>query len=139
MRLHRKRDQYQGPQNRREQLDIVIVADRLLTGFDAPCLSTLFVDRPPMTQSSLIQAFSRTNLTFDKDKLYGQVVTFQKDHAFKHARDKALSLYAGGGTGGDVAPTYTESLAAFVKTLAALKKLRQHPNTSISLQPRFQT
>lgn len=58
MRLQRKRDMYQGPQHRQEQLDLVIVADRLLTGFDAPCLSTLFVDRPPMTEISLIQAFA---------------------------------------------------------------------------------
>ena len=61
-RLARKEKRYL---NRSQQLDIVIVVDRLLTGFDAPCLSTLFIDRQPMSPQNLIQAFSRTNRLFD--------------------------------------------------------------------------
>lgn len=53
---------------RNEQLDLVIVVDRLLTGFDAPCMSTIFIDRQPMGPHDLIQAFSRTNRIFDKIK-----------------------------------------------------------------------
>ena len=56
-RLARKKKIYQV---RESQLDIVIVVDRLLTGFDAPCLSTLFIDRKPMRSYGIIQAFSRT-------------------------------------------------------------------------------
>ena len=67
-RLARKLDKYI-PRN--EQLDLVIVVDRLLTGFDAPCLSTLFIDRKPMRPQDLIQAFSRTNRIFDSKKRYG--------------------------------------------------------------------
>ena len=67
-RLARKKDKYL---NRSEQLDLVIVVDRLLTGFDAPCLSTLFIDRKPMQEHDLIQAFSRTNRLFDSSKKYG--------------------------------------------------------------------
>ena len=63
--------------SRSEQLDLVIVVDRLLTGFDAPCMSTIFIDRQPMGPHDLIQAFSRTNRIFDKNKTYGQIVTFQ--------------------------------------------------------------
>ena len=48
-------------QSRNEQLDLVIVVDRLLTGFDAPCMSTIYIDRQPMGPHDLIQAFSRTN------------------------------------------------------------------------------
>lgn len=44
-------------QSRNEQLDLVIVVDRLLTGFDAPCMSTIFIDRQPMGPHDLIQAF----------------------------------------------------------------------------------
>ena len=73
-RLARKKKEFQ-PRSR--QLDIVIVVDRLLTGFDAPTLSTLFIDRPPMPYKDLIQAFSRNNRIFDKDKRYGQIVTYQ--------------------------------------------------------------
>ena len=53
-RLARKDAKYK---SRNEQLDLVIVVDRLLTGFDAPCLSTIFIDRPPMGPHDLIQAF----------------------------------------------------------------------------------
>lgn len=52
-RLARKDAKYK---SRREQLDLVIVVDRLLTGFDAPCMSTMFIDRQPMGPHDLIQA-----------------------------------------------------------------------------------
>lgn len=79
-RLARKDAKYE---SRSEQLDLVIVVDRLLTGFDAPCLSTIFIDRQPMGAHDLIQAFSRTNRIFDKNKAYGQIVTFQAPKLFK--------------------------------------------------------
>lgn len=69
-RLARKNPLYK---RRSEQLDLVIVVDRLLTGFDAPCLSTIFIDRQPMGPHDLIQTFSRTNRIFDKNKAYGQI------------------------------------------------------------------
>lgn len=53
-RLSRKDPKYK---SRNEQLDLVIVVDRLLTGFDAPCMSTIFIDRQPMGPHDLIQAF----------------------------------------------------------------------------------
>lgn len=79
-RLARKDTKFK---SRDEQLDIVIVVDRLLTGFDAPCLSTIFIDRQPMGPHDLIQAFSRTNRIYDKNKAYGQIVTFQAPKYFK--------------------------------------------------------
>ena len=53
-RLARKEKKYM---DRSQQLDLVIVVDRLLTGFDAPCLSILFMDRQPMAPQNIIQAF----------------------------------------------------------------------------------
>ena len=76
---------------------LVIVVDRLLTGFDAPCLSTLFIDRKPMRPQDLIQAFSRTNRIFDDKKRFGHIITFQCPQAFKEAVDNALKLYSNGG------------------------------------------
>ena len=67
-RLARKESRYR---RREEQLDLVIVVDRLLTGFDAPCLSTIFLDRPPMKPQHLIQAFSRTNRIFNVNSKIG--------------------------------------------------------------------
>ena len=95
-RLARKEKRYL---ERSQQLDIVIVVNRLLTGFDAPCLSTIFIDRQPMKPQEIIQAFSRTNRLFDDTKQYGQVVTFQSPDEFKEAIDCALRMYSLGGDG----------------------------------------
>ena len=114
-RLARKKDKYL---YRDEQLDLVIVVNRLLTGFDAPCLSTLFIDRKPMSPQDLIQAFSRTNRVFDKNKSYGQILTFQKPQAFKKAVDEALRLYSNGGENDVLAPEWPEEKANFDQALA---------------------
>lgn len=117
-RLARKKDKYLF---RAEQLDLVIVVNRLLTGFDAPCLSTLFIDRKPMQPQDLIQAFSRTNRVFDKGKKYGQVITFQVPHTFKEAVDNALRLYSNGGENFVLAPEWPEEKANFDMSLAQLQ------------------
>lgn len=107
--------------SRSEQLDLVIVVDRLLTGFDAPCLSTIFIDRQPMGPHDLIQAFSRTNRIFDKNKAYGQIVTFQAPRLFKECVDNAVKLYSAGGTKEALLADWDEVEPAFKKALAALK------------------
>lgn len=93
---------------RKQQLDMVIVAERLLTGFNAPCLSTIFIDRPPMTSHKIIQAFSRTNRIFDKNKSCGYVVTFQSPDSFKVKIDEAIQLFSNGGAGEVIAPSFEE-------------------------------
>lgn len=117
-RLARKTSKYK---RRCEQLDLVIVVDRLLTGFDAPCLSTIFIDRQPMGPHDLIQAFSRTNRIFDKNKLYGQIVTFQAPKLFKSAVDNAVKLYSAGGTKEALLAEWDEIEPAFRKALSALR------------------
>lgn len=117
-RLARKDTKYK---SRSEQLDLVIVVDRLLTGFDAPCLSTIFIDRQPMGPHDLIQAFSRTNRIFDKNKAYGQIVTFQAPVLFKKCVDDAVKLYSAGGTGIAILAEWNEIEPAFKKSLSALR------------------
>ena len=117
-RLARKQDKYL---YRNEQLDLVIVVNRLLTGFDAPCLSTLFIDRKPMRPQDLIQAFSRTNRIFDSKKTYGHIITFQKPLAFKEAVDNALKLYSNGGENDVLAPSWEEEKRNFLKAWAEFK------------------
>lgn len=109
-RLARKNSAYK-PQS--ERLDLVIVVDRLLTGFDSQYLSTLFVDRPPMNPQNIIQAFSRTNRIFDQDKKYGNIVTFQFPQEFSAKIDEALQLYSQGGIGDVLAPTWEDSKEKF--------------------------
>ena len=109
-RLARKEKKYL---DRSQQLDLVIVVNRLLTGFDAPCLSTLFMDRQPMNPQDIIQAFSRTNRLFDTNKQYGQIVTFQSPKSFKSAINEALKLYSLGGDGNPIAESWDDVLEAF--------------------------
>lgn len=123
-RLARKQEKYQ---NRFEQLDLVIVVDRLLTGFDAPSLSTLFIDRKPMQPHELIQAFSRTNRLFDDSKKYGQVVTFQVPETFEQKVKEALVLYSNGGENEVLAPEWSEAKDAFIQTIHQLRALVPNP------------
>ncbi len=123
-RLARKDKKYL---NREQQLDIVIVVDRLLTGFDAPCLSTLFIDRQPMTPQNIIQAFSRTNRLFDEGKQYGQIVTFQAHDNFKKAINDALRLYSRGGDGNPIAEDWDDVKESFAISLKAIRNLARTP------------
>lgn len=75
-----------------KQIDLVIVVDRLLTGFDAPTVQTLFVDRN-LAYANLIQAFSRTNRTYPA-KTKGLIVTFRKPHTMEKNTEEATRLYS---------------------------------------------
>ena len=114
--------------SRREQLDLVIVVDRLLTGFDAPCMSTIFIDRQPMGPHDLIQAFSRTNRIYDTNKTYGQIVTFQAPMLFKKCVDNAVKLYSAGSTETALLAEWDEVEPALRKALSALKICADKPS-----------
>lgn len=116
-RLARKKDKYK---SRAEQVDIVIVVDRLLTGFDSPSMSLLLIDRAPMTPQGLIQAFSRTNRLYDDRKAYGQIITFRTPKAFEEAIENAFKLYSNGGENYVTAPSYQESKEKFDQTVKEL-------------------
>ena len=132
-RLARKDKKYK---SRNRQLDLVIVVDRLLTGFDAPCLSTIFIDRQPMGPHDLIQAFSRTNRIFDPNKAYGQIVTFQTPVLFKECVDNAVKLYSAGSTEVALLAEWDKVEPAFKRALSALKAVAETPDeeTDMSLK-----
>lgn len=123
-RLARKRSKYH---NRDQQLDLVIVVDRLLTGFDAPCLATIFLDRPPMKPHHLIQAFSRTNRLFDTTKRFGNVITLQTPELYGEKIDEALKLYSNGGTADVQAPFWEETSENLKKAVSSLRLVAKTP------------
>ncbi|UDQ99485.1 type I restriction endonuclease subunit R [Lentisphaerota bacterium WC36G] len=61
---------------KKKEVDLLIVVGMFLTGFDAPTLNTLFVDKN-LRYHGLIQAFSRTNRIYDATKIFGNIVTFR--------------------------------------------------------------
>ncbi|SMB80093.1 type I restriction enzyme, R subunit [Pasteurella testudinis DSM 23072] len=75
-------------------LDLVIVVDQLLTGFDAPELNTLYVDRT-LKGAGLIQAYSRTNRIADmKEKPWGRIVNYRWPAHNEKLMNDALAIYA---------------------------------------------
>lgn len=129
-RLARKEKRYC---DRNQQIDLVIVVDRLLTGFDAPCLSTLFIDRPPMSPQGLIQAFSRTNRLFDTNKEYGQIVTFRSPKEYKKKINDALILYSKGGYGKAIAEDWDTVLENFKISLKTIRSFSPIPADALNL------
>ena len=79
------------PKKGREKLDLVIVVDMLLTGFDSKYLNTLYVDKN-LKHHSLIQAFSRTNRVLNDTKPYGHILDFRNQ---QEAVDAAIQLFSG--------------------------------------------
>jgi type I restriction enzyme R subunit len=88
-RLARKEAQYQKDG---QWLDFVIVVDRLLTGFDAPTIQTLYVDRDLKWQK-LLQAFSRTN-RLHPGKEVGMIVTFRKPATMRQNVEDSIRLFS---------------------------------------------
>lgn len=131
-RLARKGDRYLA---REEQLDLVIVADRLLTGFDAPCLSTVFLDRQPQTPHNMIQTFSRTNRIYDDAKQAGYIVTFQCPEIYKEKVEAAIKLFTEGGTEA-LAPCWEFVFKEFKAAVDGLLRLTPHPDDVDTLGPK---
>lgn len=76
------------------KLDVVIVIDQLLTGFDSKIVNTLYVDRV-LSGANLIQAYSRTNRVYDmQTKPFGHIVNYRWPLMSKRLMDAALKVYA---------------------------------------------
>jgi len=79
----------------KNKIDLVIVVDMLLTGFDSKYLNTLYVDKN-LKYHGLIQAFSRTNRILNDTKPYGNILDFRQQQA---EVDKAIALFSGEDSG----------------------------------------
>lgn len=124
-RLARKKAEFKQFGN---QVDLVIVVDRLLTGFDAPTVQTLFVDRN-LEYAGLIQAFSRTNRTYP-GKNKGLIVTFRKPHTMEKNVEEATKLYSEAKEQTNlIYPSYDESKKRFNQAFKALRKFTDSPES----------
>lgn len=75
---------------KKKQIDILLVVNMFLTGFDSKPLNTLYVDKN-LKYHGLIQAFSRTNRVFNDKKPFGNIICFRN---LKRATDEALALFS---------------------------------------------
>ncbi|MCV6630473.1 MAG: type I restriction endonuclease subunit R [Flavobacteriaceae bacterium] len=79
---------------KRKEVDLLIVVGMFLTGFDAPTLNTLFVDKN-LRYHGLMQAFSRTNRIYDATKTFGNIITFRD---LEQATVNAITLFGDSST-----------------------------------------
>ncbi|MFA5501902.1 MAG: HsdR family type I site-specific deoxyribonuclease [Sulfurovaceae bacterium] len=77
-----------------KQIDLLIVVDQMLTGFDSKWINTLYMDKV-LKYESIIQAFSRTNRLFGADKPFGTIRYYRKPHTMEQHINKAVKLYSG--------------------------------------------
>ena len=107
------------------QIDLVIVVNMFLTGFDSKTLNTLWVDKNLRTHG-LIQAFSRTNRILNAVKSYGNIVCFRN---LKEEVDEAIALFGNKDGGGSfLIRPYSEYLGEYI---AAVEEIRAYPQDQL--------
>lgn len=77
-----------------KQIDLLIVVDQMLTGFDSKWINTLYMDKT-LRYENIIQAFSRTNRLFGPDKPFGTIRYYRRPHTMEQAINAAVKLYSG--------------------------------------------
>ena len=101
------------------EIDLLLVVDMFLTGFDSKLLNTLYVDKD-LKFHTLLQAFSRTNRIINMRKSQGNIVCFRN---IKEDVDNAIGLFSKGGTECIVIPPYKYFVDLFNKELVKFYKL----------------
>jgi type I restriction enzyme R subunit len=77
-----------------KQIDLLIVVDQMLTGFDSKWINTLYMDKV-LQYENIIQAFSRTNRLFGPDKPFGTIRYYRMPHSMERNINDAIKLYSG--------------------------------------------
>lgn len=77
-----------------KQIDLLIVVDQMLTGFDSKWVNTLYMDKM-LEYENIIQAFSRTNRLFGTEKPFGTIRYYRRPHTMERNINDAVSLYSG--------------------------------------------
>lgn len=107
-----------------KQLDILLVVNQFLTGFDSKPLDVLYVDKK-LEYHDLLQAFSRTNRVEKETKPYGIVVCYRN---LKEATDNALCLFSQtNDTEGILAPSFNEFVDKFNELVRELRQIAPSP------------
>src|SRR5690625_903783 len=117
-----------------KNIDLVIVADQLLTGYDSQLLNTLYVDRSLELQG-LVQAYSRTNRIHGPDKEFGSIINFQYPRITEEQVDKALKLYGTGGTSSKaIVEPYDTAVEKLKEKVQALQATMSDPTSWQAIQ-----
>jgi len=93
-RLAHKKPYERIERNPELQIDLLIVVDQMLTGFDSKWINTLYMDKV-LRYENIIQAFSRTNRLFGIQKPFGTIRYYRRPHTMEQNVQKAVKLYSG--------------------------------------------
>ena len=116
-----------------QEIDLLIVVGMFLTGFDAPPLNTMYVDKN-LRYHGLIQSFSRTNRIYDATKTFGNIVTFRN---LENATISAIQLFGDKNTANVVLEkSYKEYMEGFTDVITGEAK-RGYIEVVTELQERF--
>ena len=116
-----------------QSIDLTIVVARLLTGFDAQRLNTLYMDKV-MQYQGLIQAYARTNRIYDKNKPQGNIVLFRRPIEMEEKTKDAFEKYAGSGSFKQVIrPDFAQMQEEFKEQVVALKRFVETPEDANQL------
>ena len=89
------KEQYKGIEHTPDQqIDLLIVVDQMLTGFDSKWINTLYLDKI-LVYEKLIQAFSRTNRLYGPEKPFGTIRYYRKPYTMQRNIEEAFKLYSG--------------------------------------------
>lgn len=105
-----------------KQLDLLIVVDQMLTGFDSKWLNTLYLDKVIKYQH-IIQAFSRTNRLFGPDKPHGIIRYYRYPHTMERHINDAVKLYSGDKPIGLFVDKLASNLEAMNEFVADMREL----------------
>ena len=107
------------------KVDILLVVNMFLTGFDSKHLNTIYVDKN-LRQHGLIQAYSRTNRILNEVKRHGNIVVFRN---LKKLTDEAVALFSNKKAKEEIfVPPYEEQVKLFNETVSELLKLTLKPD-----------
>ncbi len=113
------------------QVDLLLVVNMFLTGFDSKPTNTLFLDKN-LVWHSLVQAYSRTNRVDKVTKQFGQIVTYRN---IKKAQDDALKLYSGDGDpNAYLLQSYDYYVSEYYKQVEDLRSVAATPDDAGNLQ-----
>ncbi|MDR3345951.1 MAG: HsdR family type I site-specific deoxyribonuclease [Campylobacteraceae bacterium] len=105
-----------------QQIDLLIVVDQMLTGFDSKWINTLYMDKT-LEYENIIQAFSRTNRLFGHEKPFGTIRYYRKPHTMEKNIEEAVKLYSGDKPIGLFVQKLEENLNAMNELFGEIKKI----------------
>lgn len=122
-----------------KQIDLLIVVDQMLTGFDSKWVNTLYMDKM-LEYENIIQAFSRTNRLFGPEKPFGTIRYYRRPHTMERNINDAVCLYSGNKPIGLFVDKLYKNLEKMNKIFEDIKELFKNANIEdFSILPKDQS